>query len=199
MKSVGLRPPADPKPLKDLYDAKRYTDLIRYIKNSLSLKVDLRVAYVASGGPPGAPAWVIMPQPMPMYGTKAHEHTVVTVYFRKEFVERESFARVVAAIAHELSHIVLDGCDHPLKRDEKAVDLTAMVLGYRNFILDCESNAKLSFSELRSNPKRFFEQILALLRGERIYMRLGYLSTEEAEYALEIIEATELRNKMSAP
>jgi len=35
-------------------------------------------------------------------------------------------------IAHELSHIVLSEIGHPLADSEEAVDLTAMLLGYRD-------------------------------------------------------------------
>jgi hypothetical protein len=42
---------------------------------------------------------------------------------------------VAIAIAHELSHVVLDSIRHPLFREEKAVDLTAMLLGFRRLYL----------------------------------------------------------------
>src|SRR5262249_9385209 len=46
------------------------------------------------------------------------------------FLEQSTYGQAAITIAHELSHIVLESIQHPLKKEEKAVDLTAMLLGF---------------------------------------------------------------------
>ena len=71
------------------------------------------------------------------------------MFIKKSFLDEDRFEQVVMAIAHELSHIVLHGLNHPLRECEVAVDLTAMILGYRDFYLDgCEY--------LETRPIRFW-------------------------------------------
>ena len=47
----------------------------------------------------------------------------------------EPFDWIVAGFAHELAHVVLCSINHKLQKDEKAVDLTAMILGYDKFMM----------------------------------------------------------------
>lgn len=198
VRSIGLRPPVDPGPLRDLYDAKKYTDLIGHMRNSLSLDIGLRIAYVTHSGPYNAPAWIIIPRQIPMYGTEAFKRTTLTIFFRKSFIRCEPFECVIGVIAHELSHIVLSGLNHPLKWDERAVDLTAMVLGYRYFIPRMEYTSRLSFSDLLVNPKRFFSRAFHTLRGIETRTRFGYLKSREAKYALWLIEKIDAKNEKPA-
>ena len=83
-----------------------------------------------SGAPVEAPAWVIPPYIVPMYGTPQFSEALFHMGFQASFVNEDSFATLVFAIAHELSHIVLNSVAHSLRRDEKAVDLTAMHFGF---------------------------------------------------------------------
>ena len=191
-----LRPPVDPGPLRALYDAKRYTALVGHMRDSLSLDIRLRVGYVFSGGPQNAPLWVDVPISIPRYGTEAFRRTTVDMYIRKEFIEGAPFGAVIEGIAHELSHIVLEGLDHPLKRYERAVDLTAMVLGYRHFTPGMEYGSRIVFSDLYSDPRKFFKGVWDELRGSR--SQLGYLTREEGEYALKLMERMDAKNKRSA-
>ena len=86
-----------------------------------------------SGGPKGfeqTPAWVSLPENMPFYGTPESKKLTLRMFIRKSFLAQSSYAQAAIAIAHELSHVVLDSIRHPLRREEKAVDLTAMLLGF---------------------------------------------------------------------
>ena len=56
---------------------------------------------------------------------------ITSFEFIRSFLEQRPFDEVSIGIAHELSHLVLDSIKHPLRHCEKAVDLTAMMLGFR--------------------------------------------------------------------
>jgi hypothetical protein len=71
------------------------------------------------------------PDELPFHGTKEFRETSLKMYFRKSLLEQHTYDQVAIVIAHELSHVVLDSIRHPLRREEKAVDLTAMLLGFR--------------------------------------------------------------------
>jgi hypothetical protein len=93
----------------------------------------------------------------------------VTEPVRKSFLEQSPFDEVSMGIAHELSHLVLDSVKHPLRRCEKAVDLTAMMLGFRCLF------ATGTYKEIR-------------LKDHIEVRQQGYLSPEEVRQADQIIE-----------
>jgi hypothetical protein len=111
--------------------------MLGWIKNSmrLDLRVGLRIVDAPESSPP---MWIEAPQPMPTYGSAEFRRTRVIVNARRDVLESKSFVCVVAGFSHELSHVVLFATGHRLQHDEKAVDLTAMVLGYQSFIADAE-------------------------------------------------------------
>jgi hypothetical protein len=115
--------------------------------------------------------WVEIPEPMPAFGTEEFKQTRVIVNARRDILETKPFDWVVAGFAHELSHVVLSSVGHRLQHDEKAVDLTAMILGYQRYIGDAEvTETKLSWP-------------LTLLFGVMYWQeekwRLGYLTSTE--------------------
>jgi hypothetical protein len=105
---------------------------------------------------------------MPFYGSKAFRELKITMFIRKSFLEESKFDQAAIAIAHELSHVVLESIGHPLRGCEKAVDLTAMLLGF------CQLYATGSYKEERS-------------RNSTRYRTLGYLSPEEVALANQIL------------
>src|SRR5205085_1445737 len=107
-----------------------YEGMVQLIKKTLNIDVKLRIGWVKTGGPRDAPAWVKLPSNMPLYGSKAFREMTLTMFLRKEFLQHSAYDEVAIGIAHELSHIILDSISHPLRREEKAVDLTAMLLGF---------------------------------------------------------------------
>jgi hypothetical protein len=132
---VSARPPVGTDGLRELYDARDYTAMVKTVRNGMGLDLRVRVGLVNEGGLNNAPAWVSYPKPLPRFGTEAFKKTLVTVFLRKSFLAENDFESVVMVIAHELAHIVLFGIGHSLEEDEVAVDLTAMLLGYREFYL----------------------------------------------------------------
>jgi hypothetical protein len=135
-------PPVPTAALKSLHKAKDYEGMVRLIRKSMNVEIRLVVARVNRGGQKNeaggeVPAWIEMPVTMPRYGTAAFQELKLTMFIRKSFLAESTYDSAIA-IAHELSHVVLDSPAHPLCRKEKAVDLTAMLLAVRGFVGEFE-------------------------------------------------------------
>jgi hypothetical protein len=91
------------------------------------------------------------------------------MFISKEFAGTTPYYQFAMAVAHELSHVVLDAINHPLRKEEKAVDLTAMLLG---------------FSYLYRKGAHTVERV-----GSNRFRRasLGYLSEREIDAATKIL------------
>lgn len=187
LKSFSLTPPIDPAVLKSLYDRKDYAAMLGWIKNSmrLDLRVGLRIVEASDASPP---MWIEVPHAMPAYGTEEFRRTRVIVNARRDVLEAKSFVCVVAGFSHELAHVVLFSARHRLQHEEKAVDLTAMILGYQAFV---------GSAEVVKTEGLLLSILLAILllptglmfwRGTKTRTwRLGYLSREEAAVADEYL------------
>jgi hypothetical protein len=174
--SVCKKQPVRRAPLLALYHARDYPGMVRSISNDLTLQdLRIRVGVVKSGGLSNAPAWIELPEKMPAYGSPEFKGMRVTVYLRRSFLEDSTFEAVVMAIAHELSHVVLDAIRHGLRTEEPAVDLTAMMLGYSDFY-------RIGCKYSKVHHSSFWE------RSYRVETRtLGYLTPQEVEYAAKIL------------
>jgi hypothetical protein len=173
-------PPIPVRALRSLHRARDYEGMLRLIKKAMNVEVRLVVGWVNSGGPEemkNAPAWVRMPVEMPFYGTKAFRESSITMYFRKSFLEQCTYDQVAITIAHELSHVVLDSIKHPLRSREMAVDLTAMLLGFRRLY------ASGCYKE-----ERFKNRVAC--------QKLGYLSIQEVQFANRTLAQTHWRSKI---
>jgi hypothetical protein len=170
----GGRPPVARKQLWIMYNEKNYTGMVKFVRDSMNLGLRIRVGLSNVESPTQAPAWVQMPSPMPPFGTPAFKQTLVTVFLSKSFLSRATFDQVILAVAHEISHIVLNGTNHALRDQETAVDLTAMLLGYRDFYVGgCES--------VRIE-RRWFSRV-----ETHAHQRYGYLTPNEVRYADRIL------------
>jgi hypothetical protein len=178
----GARPPVPKNQLRALYGSQDYTGMVKFVRDSMRLDLRIRVGLVNEGGPAGAPAWVSCPRPMPPYGSTEFKRTLVTVFLRKSFLQNNTFEKVVMAMAHELSHIVLNGIGHVLREREEAVDLTAMLLGYRNFYVSGSEYLEIRPTSYWQRLGLFFERRLTGV-VRRTYQTLGYLTPEEVRYA----------------
>ncbi len=106
---------------------------------------------------------------MPPYGSEAFRQLRIDIFLRRSFLEQSPFDEVSIGIAHELSHLVLDSIKHPLRRCEKAVDLTAMMLGFRCLF------GTGTYKEIQ-------------LQNHMEVRQQGYLSPEEVRQADRIIQ-----------
>ena len=139
--------------------------MLGWIKNAIRLecRAGLKIVDTIDGGPPMQIHYQV---PMPTIGTNEFKNTRVVVHATKNILEEKPFEWVVAGFAHELSHVVLSSIKHSLEKEEKAVDLTAMILGFEDFVAEshyAKSNEYAKSSEFAS---------------------LGYLSIPEMKFAL---------------
>ena len=188
--SLGIRPNIPQDELRALHARRDFIGMVRHIRTSMHLTLRLRVGLVNSGGPKKAPAWIEMPPSLPLYGTSEFRRTRVVLFVRKEFLAESPFESVALGIAHELSHIVLLAIRHPLMLQEEAVDLTAMMLGYRNlYRAGCSYKEKTS-SRYRIGVQRSFPlPKLILERKMTIYThRFGYMSVDEVHLAADMLD-----------
>jgi hypothetical protein len=176
----GIAPVAE-APLRALFKQQDYAGMVKMIRDGMHLDLRIRVGFVNAGGHTGAPAWVSVPKPMPRLGTAQFRETLVTVFLRKSFVHTHKFEEVAIAIAHELAHVVLFGIGHPLQEQEEAVDLAAMLLGYRDLYV-AGSFVEVAPASLWGRIGLFMEQRLHGIE-RRSYRTLGYLTPEEVRYA----------------
>lgn len=189
----GVRRPVDPAPLLALHKQQDYTGMVRLIRDGMGISLPMRVGYVNSGGKASAPAWVEQIGSAGLFNPRALVHRQVTIFIRKSFLAEMPFHAVVVAFAHELSHVVLDGMGHALHNQEEAVDLTAMILGYRNFYTKETTVREVAISEAALRAwwegmlRGDMRSIYAPLVNEKSY-NLGYLSLEERQYAASLMQ-----------
>src|SRR6266481_6134080 len=128
----GAIPTVKSDVLQRLYKQKDYPSMLGWIKNSmrLELRVGLRIVDKIDYN---HPMWIEIPKPIPVIGTPEFKNTRVTVNVTRDTIDTKPFDWIVAGLAHELSHVVLFSIGHKLQEEEKAVDLTAMILGFENF------------------------------------------------------------------
>jgi hypothetical protein len=184
-------PPVPIEPLKALHAVQDYKGMVQLIKKSMNIAdIKFLLFWVSEGAARqnDAPAWIELPRlpdRLPFYGTKEFKETSLRIYFRKSFLKR-TYDQVAIAIAHELSHVVLDSIRHPLFRDEKAVDLTAMLLGFRRLYLSgahtqadrigylSEAEIGLANNLLEASPS---DATKSLRKASRMGQAKGVLST----------------------
>jgi hypothetical protein len=188
----GIRPAVqiDNPVLRTLHATQNYAGMVREIRNSMNIDVRIRLGIATNDeqGRKNAPAWIGLPQPMPIYGTKAFNRLHLTIYIRRSFLREAPFETVVVTIAHEISHIVISAT-HRYARHEQAVDLTAMILGYRLFFLKGSMYSPVKNSGVLG---RFMEKLRGLMNKQSNepsdVRKVGYLSESEIEFAHEYIE-----------
>lgn len=187
----GIRPLAQEEKLRTLHRRKDFVDMIGHIKTEMRLGMRLRVGLVNNGGTPKTPAWIHLPDPMPLYGSKEFEDMVITMHIQKPFLREHPFEMVVAVMAHELSHVVLTGIWHRLHQEEMAVDLTAMILGYRDFY---RRGCEYSIQSEMDYETPFVDEVFSFQRipahEERITTthRAGYLTRQEVVFAADFMD-----------
>lgn len=155
------QPPIDMREQERSFRHRQYADVVRNVRDHLKLKLPVRIGYVNRGGPENAPAFIRLPTRMPLLGSRAFEQLQVTIFLRKDFLATSDACAVTAAVAHEFSHVLLEATRHPLRNSEEAVDLTAMMLGFRE--------AYYRISERKTS------------------VRLGYLRRDETRLARALI------------
>jgi hypothetical protein len=166
-------PPVDIAALRSLHAVQDHKGIVRLIKRLMNIEaVTFQIFWVPDGAAQDrkhAAAWVELPEEMPLYGSKEFNEMTIKMFFRRSFL-RQAYDEAAFVIAHEFSHVVLESIRHPLRKCEKAVDLTAMLLGFgRVYQSAC-------YKETRE--------------GNRIKFRsMGYLSRDQVREANALLES----------
>ncbi|MES3004853.1 MAG: hypothetical protein V4690_01920 [Patescibacteria group bacterium] len=169
------RLPVKTDKLASMHAEENYLGMVRHVQQLLRLDLKVKLLLVNSGGPV-APAWLRAPGDLPIYGTPRFREVTVEVYLRKSFLKETTYEQATLAIAHELCHVVLYSVKHRLQEVEEAVDLTSMLLGFREIWL-----AGCSLTVTKSPPwyRRLFTEDQVIIKG------YGYLTRDEVAFASE--------------
>lgn len=172
----GPRPPVRDGHLRAHHARGDVPSLVRDIKSHMGIEPRLRIGFVNSGGPARSPAWIIMPSPMPIFGSKDYKECTLDLFIRKRYIADAPYAALAKTVAHEFAHILLESTYHPLRDIEKAVDLTAMLLGYRDIFIAGKQyvlSERWDGSELVRNVRTGGYLTMAEVHEAARYMRLG--------------------------
>lgn len=182
----GIRKPVDLTEYSLLFKQEKFTEVVGLIRGQMKLPLKVRVGYVKSGGPEKAGAWINSNQlhSLPRYDTPEFSTAQVDLYTKKEELYLTSLEAVVYRFAHELSHVLLYAMRHPLCEVETATDLCVMVMGYGEALVKGREGVSYRHSFVMRQFLQFIGQPQAVYTW-----RLGYLSAEEAEYAIKYIRS----------
>jgi hypothetical protein len=173
-------PPIPVQEIKALHKTGDLGGVVKLIRNTMNVGVGLTIHW--TGGPPpkeipGALAWINLPGKMPYYGTAAFKDLKLDIFIMKSFAQTKPYDQFAMAVAHELSHVVLESIEHPLRKEEKAVDLTAMILGFSYLYRSAAHTIqRVGYNQFQQN-------------------HLGYLSEREIDAAAKILVPSRLRAK----
>jgi len=176
-----LRVPIDEDELELLFKAKKYAEMVRIIRSSMGITKKLTFGLAFSGGPKKTPAWLETERTTTttrsLFGLieKKEVTEKLTLFIRQIFIQEYGFDATVCAMAHEMAHIVLNDAKHSLRREEEAVDLTAMLFGYRDFYTTGTRTVKVVDHPMDKSSKM------------EITEQLGYLTLEEIRYAAHVM------------
>jgi hypothetical protein len=173
-------PPVPVHKLKALHKKQDFGSIVRLIRAGMN--VDVRLTLHWTSGPPpkgleAASAWIELPKNMPRYGTPAFKELKLNIFILKSFAAERGYQEFAITVAHELSHVVLESIKHPLRKEEKAVDLTAMLLGFSYLY-------RSAAHTLRPISDRLFQR-----------SQLGYLTEDELDKACKILVPFRMRAK----
>jgi len=132
-KSFGKpRGPVDVERLRRRYAEKGLAPLVGMVAAHMLKECVPRISVgvYRCGAPVENPAWIYPPKHLPMYGTEDFKQALFQIGYQAEFVKRAKFETLIFGTAHEIAHVLLDSVHHPLAKDEKVVDLTAMHCGF---------------------------------------------------------------------
>jgi hypothetical protein len=132
-KALPYVPPVPVQKIKALREKSDYDSVVKLIRSTMNVGANLTVHWTSGLPPreiPNANAWISLPETMPYYGTPAFKEQTLDIFILKSYRDASTYDEFARTVSHELSHVVLESIHHPLRREEKAVDLTAMLLGF---------------------------------------------------------------------
>ena len=130
-----INPPVDLNSLRILHGKGDLAGMTQWTCDFMALGINIGVKPAASGAPVNeqAPMWIEARSSLPRIGTPEFSLSHANICFHSGTIEELPFELIVAGIAQALAHLVLHSTRHPLQLDGKAIDLTAMIFGFRGF------------------------------------------------------------------
>lgn len=172
-KDPGIQGVVDLRHFRDSNGGTTRPELIAAIAHAMGLSdIKLTVEIDAVDLPENVAACVSKPTLFPRKGSYAYRNTRFHMRLSPG-LSRAPFSTRVYAIAHECAHLVLESIRHPLRESERAVDVTAMVMGFAEY-----TTAGASYT--------FYSQI-GPLRIPSGSVRTGYLTLDEVDEAMTLI------------
>jgi len=168
--SFGLYPMVSETSLKIQFENQSYTDVVYEMLRRMGLAaVRIKIICYSDEKYPEKEAFarILIPRNLPRIGTETLKLFKITIEIRACL--KSDFNKFITVIAHELSHLILNGTDHPLKDSEEATDLCSLLFGFGHFLK--ETNDKVLF-----------------IGNMRFQEHLGYLSNKQRDHAIAYIE-----------
>jgi len=175
-RSLPYVPPFLNHQIKALHRKGEFGGIVRLVRSMMN--VDARITLHWTNNSPSnreAKAWIRLPNDMPNYGTQAFKDLKLDMFILKSFAHQSRYHEFAVVVAHEFSHVILESIRHPLRTDEKAVDLTAMLLGF-------SYSYRLAAHAVRAYPGNIVET-----------SRIGYLTENELNTACRVLLPQNLR------
>jgi len=194
----GIKEPANYRDFKKFASRKNISRFIEKIASYMGLPVKVNVSFVSEEYRPssinstsfetkkltdydstgqnisGITAQVIIPSYLPLYGSSSIKNFPIDIKVSENCLVNPK--TLIAVLAHELAHIVLNSVRHNQKENEFYTDLTAMVLGFLNIHKDGRKNYKTSYEN------DFFTT--TTINNVTTY---GYLSDKQFDFAYKTI------------
>jgi hypothetical protein len=170
-------PPLPVEAIKALHRKRDFGGIVRLIRSTMNVGVNLRLHWTSDApkGSENARAWIMLPEKMPHYGTSAFKKLQLDIFILKSTRDKSTYDEFAITVAHELSHVVLESIEHPLRNEEKAVDLTAMILGFSYLYRSAAHTVRtVGYNQFQHH-------------------QLGYLSEKEMDVAAKILVPSRLR------
>lgn len=175
----GCKKAVDESALRFHHSRSEFADMLSEIKMRMSVPAKLRLGLVKSGGPADAAAWIALPQPFPLLSTQEFRGSTFTIHVRKSALASTSFEGACYVFSHELSHLIIEGICHPLRKNERAVDLLAMILGF------AEISGRVA--EMDSLVGTQYHGVMSGISDLLPHHRHGYLTPAERAFARDMI------------
>lgn len=130
-------------------------------------------------------AQVIIPANLPCFLDPSLAQVTIKIIVKKRFLQFACFEALVIALAHEVSHVLLNVTRSSLMTSERATDVCAMMLGYEHIAPDSLLYATYEERDVAPWWKRLLgKREFATVR--RNYS-IGYLTVDECFIAIEDI------------
>ncbi|MBI2030515.1 hypothetical protein HYT05_02740 [Candidatus Kaiserbacteria bacterium] len=172
-KDPGIQGVVDLRHFRDSNSGTTRPELIAAIAHAMGLSdIKLTVEIDAVDLPEDIAAYVSKPTLFPRKGSYAYRNTRFHMCLSAS-LSRAPFSTRVYAIAHECAHLVLESIRHPLRESERAVDVTAMVMGFAEY-----ATAGASYST---------DSHVGPWRSSTGFVQTGYLTLNEIDEAMTLI------------